>query len=620
MKTRAAAKREATFLQESTAAIALSSQPASPTVPGLVNGRNDADSLAADNGTFTGREEYAVGQPSRKIWPTQSTNNRKRKPAPSSKKRKPPEPVFGGWDEFPHGLGKKGDLLEVTPVENDGSNETQALPTRKRVRTGKALRDSENSDMMNGVVVKAEEDNQIKNASDPEPAGLDAKADPVTVDLFREALPKSRRRRTELLRMDDTADKESEEKPTRGNVKQKNSSPKKKHVDVSEDVLHKVDDLLDKAAQIPKKTKNKYGLTPGISPFPKHPKPTPEDCEEVNRLLSELHGEVKPPEMIPPPSMDVTGCGEVPDLLDALLRTLLSASTTARNANLALKGLQNKFGLRESGIGKGSVNWEAVHEATLDEVIDSIKSGGLAKIKGSNIKKILDAVHGQNRKRRDALMEEKTTGKPAGIVGAKHETQEQKDMEIMKPDEHLLSMDHVFNMTTDEAMEEMTSLPGIGVKTASCVILFCMKRPSFAVDTHVARHCKWLGWVPTKASRDKIFSHCEVRIPDHLKYSLHKLFLRHGKSCGRCRASTSAGTEVWKNTHCPIEHLVDRTEAKKQPGYKPAAVFKVVDGKKGRSKKIKHGKQQDDETDESDEAIFDNDEKELEDDEEINSE
>jgi endonuclease III len=594
MNIRAAAKREAVFLQDITATNALSSPLATPIVPGAVEGSTDVDSLTSDNRTFAGGKKDVVGQPSRKTLPT-SLTNRKRQPAHSSKKRKLPESVFGEWDELSHGSSKRGDLLEDTPVENDGVNGTQVLPTSKRARRGKALRDSNNSDLMNGVV-KAGEEKEAKGASETELADLDAKSDPVTVDLLREALPNSRRQRTELLKMDETAEEDFEEKPRRGSAKQK------KHCDVSRDVLDNVDSLLHKAADGPKKTKNKYGLTPGISPFPQHPKPTPEDCEEVHRLLSELHGEVKPPEIISPPSMDVTGCGEVPDLLDALLRTLLSASTTARNANLALKGLQNKFGLRESGIGKGSVNWEAVHEATLDEVINSIKSGGLAKIKGSNIKKILDAVYDQNRKRRDALMEGKTTGKPADIVGAKHETQEQRDIEIMKPDEHLLSMDHVFNMTTDEAMEEMTSLPGIGVKTASCVILFCMKRPSFAVDTHVARHCKWLGWVPTKASRDKIFSHCEVRIPDHLKYSLHKLFLRHGKSCGRCRASTSAGTDEWENTRCPIEHLVARTEAKKQPEHKPAAVFKVVDGKKGRGKKVKRGKQQDDETDESDEG------------------
>ncbi|PSS22071.1 hypothetical protein M430DRAFT_76421, partial [Amorphotheca resinae ATCC 22711] len=359
---------------------------------------------------------------------------------------------------------------------------------------------------------------------------------------------------------------------------------KKKALDVSGDVLDKVNDLLNASGQIlkkePKKKANKYGLTPGKSPFPDYVKPTPEDCEEVNSLLSALHGEVKVPEVIPPPSMEVTGCGEVPDLLDAILRTLLSASTTANNANLSLKGLKDKFHLRESGVGKGSINWEAVHKADLDTVIDAIKSGGLAKVKGTNIKKILDAVYEQNCIRRDALLKEKETGNPANIPGAKHETQEQKDAEIAKANENMLSMDHLFEMTTEEAMEEMTKLPGIGVKTASCVVLFCMKRPSFAVDTHVWRHCKWLGWVPATATRDQTFSHCEVRVPDHMKYSLHQLFLKHGKTCGRCRANTSAGTEEWNNTNCPIDHLVNRTEKRKMAGNSSVGKAKPHNGKK----------------------------------------
>ena len=147
-------------------------------------------------------------------------------------------------------------------------------------------------------------------------------------------------------------------------------------------------------------------------------------------------------------------------------------------------------------------------------------------------------------------------------------------------------------------------MPGIGVKTASCVILFCMKRPSFAVDTHVWRHCKWLGWVPEKATRDQTFSHCEVRVPDHLKYSLHQLFLRHGKTCGRCRANTSAGTKEWDEANCPIEHLVSRKEARKQPGGSPYKKTNPVVRKKG-GKGIKGKKGGDDDTEESELEIED---------------
>jgi endonuclease III len=384
--------------------------------------------------------------------------------------------------------------------------------------------------------------------------------------------------------------------------------PKKKRATSKQKVV----EASGHSPKAPKKKVHPYGLTPGYSPFPNHTSPTPEECEEVNKLLSQMHGVITPPSIIPPPSSTVAGCGEVPDLLDALLRTLLSASTTSLNSAAALKGLIDTFG----PINK-SPNWEAVRQATLADVIESIKKGGLATTKGTNIKKILDVVYERNSERRRALLKARETGQPADIPGAKDEGREQKDMEITSGDQNLLSMDYVFSLDTNDAMDELTRLPGIGVKTASCVILFCMQRPSFAVDTHVWRHCKWLGWVPENASRDKTFSHCEVHIPDHLKYALHQLFIRHGKTCYRCRANTGPGTEEWEQTNCPIEHLVKRTGKMKQPGGRPAkgqnvvGAKKIANGKITKGKALKgratKGKRVDDETEESDNLMEESD-------------
>jgi endonuclease III len=246
--------------------------------------------------------------------------------------------------------------------------------------------------------------------------------------------------------------------------------------------------------------------------------------------------------------------------------------------------------LRESGKGEGSIKWEAVREADLATVVKSIEKGGLAQTKGKRIKEILEIIYQQNSSRRDKLIEERQI--EATSDGKPKEALAKKDLEIAKIDQNLLSMDFVFELTTDEAMDEMIKLPGIGVKTASCVILFCMKRPSFAVDTHVWRHCKWLGWVPPTATRDQTFSHCEVRIPDHLKYPLHQLFLRHGKTCGRCRGATSAGTEEWNNTICPIDHLVNRTGARKMGHGLPK-------GRKAKSASTSKKRKRDEDTEES---------------------
>lgn len=526
------------------------------------------------------------------------------------------EPVSGGWDVLPHGLGKKGDLADGADIDQAVSDETLPAPASKRTRQGG---EATNTHLLTLEAdgVKSEHPTDESNLAQFLTKIDGAENDDDQKPMLETPIRRGRGRVAKAVKTEGK-DEDNKDDSLEGNKAKKKPTPRtKKVVDTSKDVLDKVDDLIHASRNIPKKErkkKHKYGLTPGYSPFPDHAMPTPEACEEVNRLLSELHGTVEQPQVVPPPSMDVTGCGEVPALLDAILRTKLSASTTANNANLSLKGLKDTFGLRTSGVGKGSVNWEAVHEADLSAVIESIKSGGLAKTKGTDIKKILEMVYERNRARRDELLKERETGELADVLGADHETRRQKDAELARFDETLLTMDHVFEMTTNEAMEEITKLPGIGVKTASCAILFCMKRPSFAVDTHVWRHCKWLGWVPEKATRDQTFSHCEVRVPDHLKYSLHQLFLRHGKTCGRCRANTSAGTKEWDEANCPIEHLVSRKEAKKQLGGSPNKKTKLAGGKKG-AKGKKGKKVDDDATEESEVEVGDemaNEENEVE--------
>ena len=315
----------------------------------------------------------------------------------------------------------------------------------------------------------------------------------------------------------------------------------------------------EKPKRVPKKTPdNPYGLTPGRTPFPDWNGPSAEACEEVYRILADLHGECKQPEKIPAPSLEVTGCGEVPSVLDALMRTLLSGATTMANSNTAFQGLVQKYGTKQEGIGQGSVDWNSVRLSTEAEVIEAIKRGGLAKVKGKHIKAILDMVHAENVARRNAYLEEKVTGIAAGVVGAESKTQGQKDLEIFKTEHDILSLDHMHGMAPDKVMMELTKYPGIGVKTVACVILFCLRQPSFAVDTHVWRMCKWLKWVPPRADPNDTFSHCEVKVPDHLKYPLHQLFIYHGKGCAKCRAITSEGTEGWEKADCPLEHLLER--------------------------------------------------------------
>ncbi|CAI7566151.1 unnamed protein product [Penicillium pancosmium] len=336
----------------------------------------------------------------------------------------------------------------------------------------------------------------------------------------------------------------------------------------------------------PEKSRPKYKITPGKTPFPFWPAPTPTQCEELNQLLSYAHGEPIAPKTIPRASIEFAGCGEVPCVLDALIRTLLSAATQGSNSAMSYKALASRFGVLEDGVGKGGVNWDAVRLAPLREVFDTIQRGGLADVKSKNLKGILDMVYEENRVRFGALKDEGreqreddsndtiTRAEPEAKTEAETEMQkpksdEEKDKEkdreydLACAEQNYLTLNHLHNLSTPEAMAELIKYPGIGVKTAACVLLFCLQRPCFAVDTHIFRITKWLGWVPADlATEVTAFSHLDARIPDHLKYSLHHLLIKHGKLCPRCRAVTGVNSEDWE-LGCPIEDLVTRTGKRK---------------------------------------------------------
>ncbi|KAI0019108.1 DNA glycosylase [Xylariomycetidae sp. FL0641] len=342
---------------------------------------------------------------------------------------------------------------------------------------------------------------------------------------------------------------------------------------------------------------NPYGLTPGETPFPDWEAPSAEQCEVVYRLLADMHDDVQPqaPEIIPAPSLEVTGCGEVPSVLDALIRTLLSGATTFASAAKMLQGLTEKFGVLEEGIGKGSIDWNKVRLATLDDVIAAIRVGGLSGIKAKHIKAILDMVHEENEERRAAYLEEEKTGVRANVIGASRKTGGQKQLEILKAEQAIPSLDHMRDLTADEAMKEFVKYPGVGVKTAACVVLFCLQRPCFAVDTHVDKFAKWLRWAPEKANEDDVFSHLEVRCPNHLKYGLHQLFIRHGQTCGKCRRHTVEGTDDWAKIVCPLEHLLERFDKRQSKAApKPPKKSKVKKEKEEEEGEVKKEEEQED--------------------------
>lgn len=348
---------------------------------------------------------------------------------------------------------------------------------------------------------------------------------------------------------------------------------------------------------------NPYGLSPGQSPYPTYPHPTREECWDVHDRLSAVHGTVKAPKTVPVPSLNSSGCGEVPSVLDALIRTRLSAATNNANSSRAFQGLVSRFGILKTGVGKGSVDWNAVRLADQRDVFEAIKSGGLADVKSRDIKKILQMVYEENQARKEELAHDEQPPESSKPVD--------KQSEIEKASSDVISLDHLHSMDSETAFNKLIEYPGIGPKTASCVLLFCMQRPSFAVDTHVFRLTRWLGWTPSDAevkrmakegkgagsamsspvkgngvkkedevvdmkeetdsktqtpskrprgpppvTRNSTYAHLDVLIPDELKYPLHYLFIKHGKTCPECSAKKDSKIRAeWGDKKCPIKEL-----------------------------------------------------------------
>ena len=168
-----------------------------------------------------------------------------------------------------------------------------------------------------------------------------------------------------------------------------------------------------------------------------------------------------------------------------LVLTVLSQSTYDRNRDVAYLALRERF-----------PTWEEVRDAPLEELIEAIRPGGLANTKAPRIQEIL-----------------RDLGDP--------------------PD-----LDWIAEAPREEAIDFLVSLPGVGRKTAACVLIFAFGRPEIPVDTHVYRVGGRLGLFRPRASFAE--AHDEMlRVVDPADaYELHINLIRHGRAI--CRLSTWA--------------------------------------------------------------------------------
>ena len=328
---------------------------------------------------------------------------------------------------------------------------------------------------------------QKSNAAEPMKP---AKQKPESVAVKQEEAPKLKSTRTTRKRAASTAETKSvkkiktEDAAVTASVPSPNPSLSESPPPAS---ASKISPAKKKSDLQAKKLKS-HTLYANTSPFPTFSHPTPTEARLAHSILARLHGaRTRPQEVVA--SKTTAGCGDSPSVLDALVRTILSQNTSDANSTRAKLSMDKVYG--------GSDNWASIVDGGQAKLQEAIKCGGLSVVKSKVIISILRQVH------------------------EKYGT---------------YSLDHLHDAETEVAYKEMLAFQGVGPKTASCVLLFCLRRESFAVDTHVWRIAGLLGWRPKEAGREATQAHLDVMIPAEDKYGLHVLMVTHGKRCDECKA------------------------------------------------------------------------------------
>jgi endonuclease-3 len=170
--------------------------------------------------------------------------------------------------------------------------------------------------------------------------------------------------------------------------------------------------------------------------------------------------------------------------LDELIQTILSQHTSDINSARAYQMLVERF-----------PTFAAIRDAPMPLVAEAIRSGGLAEVKAQRIQAVLRAL---------------------------------------SPDGGPPVLPDLAPRPLDEARRFLTDLPGVGPKTAACVLLFALGRPALPVDTHVHRVSRRLGLISARLSAAAAHAVLEAMTPVADVYSLHVNLIRLGRRV--CRA------------------------------------------------------------------------------------
>jgi endonuclease-3 len=168
----------------------------------------------------------------------------------------------------------------------------------------------------------------------------------------------------------------------------------------------------------------------------------------------------------------------LPNHIDTLIATILSQNTNDKNSYHAYNDLKKKY-----------QSIEELSAASRSEIEKVIKVAGLGKQKSAAIKTFLATLKKNNGS---------------------------------------LNLQYIKKMTNEEILNELTSIKGIGVKTASCVLLFSLDRNICPVDTHVHRTLNRIGIVKT-STPDKTFQLIKGNLPHNAAHQFHTNLIKLGR-------------------------------------------------------------------------------------------
>jgi endonuclease-3 len=112
-----------------------------------------------------------------------------------------------------------------------------------------------------------------------------------------------------------------------------------------------------------------------------------------------------------------------------------------------------------------------------------------------------------------------------------------------------LSLDFLKDMPVDEAVAYLRSFPGVGPKTAACVLLFACNQPVLPVDTHVHRVSRRLGLIAERTTAEKAHADLAKLVPRKSVLDFHVHLVWHGRRI--CKAQRPKCKECVLLEYCP---------------------------------------------------------------------